>query len=202
MSRSVKSFTPNNRQKEANRKERNLKESRQDEHDQKVLLNRKIKDMKPWQSPKGTFRLDREIKLGTRLKGEIKRRPDRPFSEISLADDTKYDRFDEFERNLDRQNNYVKNRLNSINERWHISNSVPSHSFVSRDIIPKRKKDLDRSKQSMHRSKESSNPSNNRSKELKKSSKNRPKEIRCKQKKRFLDIKKIAKRLSMATQRS
>ena len=64
--------------------------------EEEIFLSRKIKAHKPWQ-PRRTFRLDRQEVLGTRLKGEIYRRPDRPYSEISLLDDTTYEHFDHFE---------------------------------------------------------------------------------------------------------
>ena len=115
-----------------------------------ALLKRKRKDTKPWQ-PKGTFRLDRELQLGTRLKGEIHRRPDRPFAEINLSDDTRFDHFDEFERKYDFQKNYVKNRL----KRLKLSNTTSSYCEVNKDRIPGNKREK---RGKIHRSKTSRAP--------------------------------------------
>ena len=78
MSRTVKHSDTN--EKFSTQRSRKKKENDQKEKVEKALLRRKIRDIKAWQP--GTFRLDKEIKLGTRMKGEIERRPDRPYSEI------------------------------------------------------------------------------------------------------------------------
>ena len=74
-----------------------------------TTLPRKRKVFKPWQ-PKSSYYRKREVPLGIRLKGDIPRRLDRPYSEVDLADYNKYSHFDEFEERFDSQRNFVKDR--------------------------------------------------------------------------------------------
>ena len=101
----------------------------------KDILKRKVSDMKPWK-PKDAWKNKNasERKLGTRLRGEIYRRPDRPYSQIDLSEDT-FDHYDKFEINLDNQTNYVTNRLKSANYTWNIT-STNNSSLVTPSIIP------------------------------------------------------------------
>ena len=102
---------------------------------QDTLLLRKRKDFKPWQ-PKSSYSRKRNIPLGTRLKGDIPRRLDRPYSQIDLSDNP-YNHYDEFEQKLELQTNYVKDRVRSANIIWDtISKSSINNSVVTREIIP------------------------------------------------------------------
>ena len=185
MSRTVKHSDTN--EKFSSQRSRKKTEDVQKEKDEQVLLRRKIRDIKPWQP--GTFRLDKEIKLGTRMKGEIERRPDRPYSEISLSNNSKWDRFDEFDSKYERDKNYVKNRLKYVNNQWKVA-SMKNDSIVSRSILPSHRKRVH-----THQSNSRSTPSNSRSS-------NQPKRKACKPKKRFLELKKQAQLLCSATKRS
>ena len=184
MSRTVKHSDTN--KKFSSQRSRKKTEDAQKEKDEKTLLRRKIRDIKAWQP--GTFRLDKEIKLGTRMKGEIERRPDRPYSEISLSNNSKWDRFDEFDTKYERNKNYVKNRLKYVNSQWKIA-SLKNDSIVSRNILPSHRKRVH-----THQSNSRSTPSNTRAL-------NQPKRKACKPKKRFLELKKQAQRLCSATKR-
>ena len=184
MGRAVKHSDTN--EKFSSQRSRKKTEDVQKEKDENVLLRRKIRDIKPWQP--GTFRLDKEIKLGTRMKGEIERRPDRPYSEISLSNNSKWDRFDEFDTKYERDKDYVKNRLKYVNSQWKIA-SLKNDSIVSRNILPSHRKRVH-----THQSNSRSTPSNTRSS-------NQPKRKACKPKKRFLELKKQAQRLCSATKR-
>ena len=184
MSRTVKHSDTN--EKFSSQRSRKKTEDVQKEKDEKALLRRKIRDIKPWQP--GTFRLDKEIKLGTRMKGEIERRPDRPYSEISLSNNSKWDRFDEFDMKYEKDKHYVKNRLKYVNSQWKIS-SLKNESIVSRSILPSHRKRVH-----THQSNSRSTPSNTRSS-------NQPKTKAYKPKKIFLELKKQAQRLCSATKR-
>ena len=74
-----------------------------------TTIPRTRKVFKPWQ-PKSSYYRKREVSLGIRLKGDIQRRLDRPYSEVDLADYNKYSHFDEFEKKFDSQRNFVKDR--------------------------------------------------------------------------------------------
>ena len=103
---------------------------------QEVLLRRKIKDFKPW-LPKSSFLRKKDVALGTRLKGEIPRRLDRPYSEIDLSDNTSFSHFDKFDHKFDAKRNYFKDRVRSANYKWKTSVTYSSStSFVTREIIP------------------------------------------------------------------
>ena len=184
MGRAVKHSDTN--EKFISQRSRKKTEDVQKEKDEEVLLRRKIRDIKPWQP--GTFRLDKEIKLGTRMKGEIERRPDRPYSEISLSNNSKWDRFDEFDMKYEKDKHYVKNRLKYVNSQWKIS-SLKNDSIVSRSILPSQRKRVH-----THQSNSRSTPSNTRSS-------NQPKTKAYKPKKRFLELKEQAQRLCSATKR-
>ena len=79
------------------------------ENSKDTTLPRKCKVFKPWQ-PKSSYYRKREAPLGIRLKGDIQRRLDRPYSEVDLEDYNKYSHFDEFEERLHSQRNFVKDR--------------------------------------------------------------------------------------------
>ena len=114
------------------------KNSKEDEKRiQEILLSRKRKDFKPWR-PKSGYSRKLEVPLGTRLKGEIPRRLDRPYSEIDLSDNSTYNHFDEFEDKFDCQRKYVKDRVKTANWQWNTFTSglSKSTSIVTREIIP------------------------------------------------------------------
>ena len=176
MSESVGLFSSDNKRKEPRNNEKHGRTSKQ--QDQKVLMNRKIKDQKPCQH-KGSFRFDRQRDLGTRLRGAIKRRPDRPYSEVCLSDDTTYDHFDKFEAKFDSKKQYYKNRLKAINNRDKISNKVQASS-PHKQLSPKPvKKGANTNR---------SNGSKNRSE------KSKPKKLFC-------ALKKQAQQWSLATKK-
>ena len=186
MSRTVKQSQHDEKFTMSSQRSRKKTEDDKKEKDEQVLLRRKIRDIKPWQP--GTFRLDKEVKLGTRMKGEIERRPDRPYSEISLSNNSKWDRFDEFDSKYERDKNYVKNRLKYVNNQWKVA-SMKNDSIVSRSILPSHRKRVH-----THQSNSQATGSNTRSS-------NQPKIKACKPKKRFLELKKQAQRLCSATKR-
>ena len=186
MSRTVKQSQHDEKFTMSSQRSRKKTEEDKKEKDEQVLLRRKIRAIKPWQP--GTFRLDKEVKLGTRMKGEIERRPDRPYSEISLSNNSKWDRFDEFDTKYERDKNYVKNRLKYVNSQWNVA-SMKNDSIVSRSILPSHRKRVH-----THQSNSQATASNTRSS-------NQPKRKACKPKKRFLELKKQAQRLCSATKR-
>ena len=186
MRRTVKQSQHDEKFTMSSQRSRKKTEDDKKEKDEQVLLRRKIRDLKPWQP--GTFRLDKEVKLGTRMKGEIERRPDRPYSEISLSNNSKWDRFDEFDMKYEKDKHYVKNRLKYVNSQWKIS-SLKNDSIVSRSILPSQRKRVH-----THQSNSRSTPSNMRSS-------NQPKRKAYKPNKRFLELKKQAQRLCSSTKR-
>ena len=108
-----------------------------EERIKETLLLRKRKDFKPWQ-PKSTYYRKRDVPLGTRLKGEIHRRLDRPYSEIDLSDNSGYNHFDEFEKRFEFKKNHVKDHVKSADFILDTVSKVSSKStsFVTREIIP------------------------------------------------------------------
>ena len=126
---------------------------KQQDNEQKDILKTEIKDIKSWQ-PKGTCGLDRKVKLGTRLRGETQRRPDRPSYKISRSDNPGYAHFDTFEAKFDSKKQYNKNRLEYSSEKEKMSSNVQPKSLTLKPLIPRYSQYNGRNlKQSKNRSK-------------------------------------------------
>ena len=109
-----------------------------------TTLPSKRKVFKPWQ-PKSSYYRKREVPLGIRLKGDIPRRLDRPYSEVDLADYNKYSHFDEFEERFDSQRNFVKDRgkmsnftLNAVKNDTSKTTSVETFENISANNLKRR----------------------------------------------------------------
>lgn len=116
------------------------------ENSKDTTLLRKRKVFKPWQ-PKSSYYRKREVPLGIRLKGDIPRRLDRPYSEVDLADYNKYSHYDEFEERFDSQRNFVKDRgrmsnftLNTVKNDTSKTTSVETFENISTNNPKRRSK--------------------------------------------------------------
>lgn len=119
-------------------KSSNLKDSKKEEWVKKKL---RAKFNEPFgrTNVKMPFRISSPRELGTRMKGAIKRRPDRPYSEITFYEDDKYEHFEEFLTKYENENFRLKNIAKLKAKPGQIPDSSICNGQISLDYHKNRK---------------------------------------------------------------